>query len=153
MRRLGLILLFGLINFGGLALGSWLMGEGPGSEWYKLLDKAPWTPPGWVFGVAWTTIMICFSLYLAEFVIRLGWMPLRMVLPLLLIFNISWNYVFFNQHWVFLALLNLLLLTGLVWLVFFRFKKEMELRSYLLAPYMIWLIVACSLNAYAWLNN
>jgi len=58
------IIFFLIINFGGLVFGSWLMNNGPQTEWYQALNKAPWTPPGWVFGAAWTTIMICFSIYL-----------------------------------------------------------------------------------------
>ena len=60
--------LFLLLNFGALAIGSYLMNNGPQSNWYLSLNKAPWTPPGWVFGVAWTTIMICFSVYLANLI-------------------------------------------------------------------------------------
>jgi len=65
MKAFKLVLLFILINFGGLAIGGWLMNNGPSTEWYINLNQAPWTPPGWIFGVAWTSIMICFSVYLA----------------------------------------------------------------------------------------
>jgi len=65
MKIFKLSVLFILINFSALALGSWLMNNGSSSFWYKNLDRAPWEPQGWVFGVAWTTIMICFSIYLA----------------------------------------------------------------------------------------
>ena len=66
MKPISYFFIFLAINFGGLAFGSWLMNNGPTSDWYSNLNKAPWTPPGWVFGVAWTTIMICFSIYLAK---------------------------------------------------------------------------------------
>ena len=59
------IFLFLIINFGGLFIGGLFTGEGVPSDWYQNLNKAPWTPPGWVFGAAWTTIMICFSVYMA----------------------------------------------------------------------------------------
>ena len=65
MNLIKYLVIFLFINFGGLALGSWLMNNGPRSLWYIELNKAPWTPPGWVFGVAWTLIMICFSIYLS----------------------------------------------------------------------------------------
>ena len=65
MKRIALLVFFLLVNFGGLAIGNWLMNSGPSSTWYLELNKAPWTPPGWVFGAAWTLIMICFSIYLA----------------------------------------------------------------------------------------
>ena len=64
MKQAKLTVLFLLINFGGLAFGSWLMNNGPMTDWYADLNKAPWSPPGWVFGFAWTTIMVCFSFYL-----------------------------------------------------------------------------------------
>ena len=40
------LLLFFVLNFSALALGSYLMGEGPMGSWYTNLNKAPWTPPG-----------------------------------------------------------------------------------------------------------
>ena len=60
MKQVKLTILFLVINFGGLAVGNWLMGAGPTGDWYTNINKAPWTPPGWVFGASWTLIMICF---------------------------------------------------------------------------------------------
>ena len=42
------LFLFIVINFGALAIGTWLMNDGPQSEWYSTLNQAPWSPPGWV---------------------------------------------------------------------------------------------------------
>ena len=58
-------ILFLVINFAALAVGGIFTGKGVVSEWYLSLSKAPWTPPGWVFGAAWTTIMVCFAIYMA----------------------------------------------------------------------------------------
>ncbi|MBT6953110.1 MAG: tryptophan-rich sensory protein [Flavobacteriaceae bacterium] len=57
--------LFLVLNFAALAIGGFFTGDGVTSEWYQNLNKAPWTPPGWVFGAAWTSIMILFALYMA----------------------------------------------------------------------------------------
>ena len=70
MNNLKRFLFFLFINIGSLGLGSLLMNNGPTSEWYLNLNKAPWTPPGWLFGVAWTTIMVCFSIYLTYLAFR-----------------------------------------------------------------------------------
>ena len=70
MKQLKLTVLFLFINFGGLAIGSWLMNNGPTSSWYTNLNQAPWTPEGWVFGAAWTIIMICFSVYLGQLFVK-----------------------------------------------------------------------------------
>lgn len=59
------IIIFLVINFAALGIGSIFTGSGVPSEWYQSLIKAPWTPPGWMFGAAWTSIMICFSIFMA----------------------------------------------------------------------------------------
>lgn len=153
MKHLGLILLFALVNFGGLAIGSWLMGAGPSSEWYLKLNKAPWTPPGWVFGVAWTTIMVCYSIYLAGLWSNPVTLKVWMLFLISLALNISWNYFFFNLHWTMTALVILIGLTFVIWAFFFEFKSVMKTKSYLLIPYMSWLIIAVTLNAFAVLKN
>jgi benzodiazapine receptor len=58
MKLLKISIFFLVLNFSALAIGSWLMNNGPITNWYMNLNQAPWTPPGWVFGIAWTTIMI-----------------------------------------------------------------------------------------------
>ena len=65
MALLKKIVLFLVLNFTALAIGGLFTGNGVSSMWYQDLNKAPWTPPGWVFGVAWTFIMIFFAVYMA----------------------------------------------------------------------------------------
>ena len=148
------LVLFLIINFGGLALGSWLMNNGPQTQWYLNLNQAPWTPPGWVFGVAWTTIMLCFSIYLAKLFKEQNSKFLRILFAVQVILNIIWNYIFFNQHFIGLGLANIVLLTLLIFYFFFKFRMDdIKAYSYLLLPYMIWLLIATSLNAYIYFNN
>ena len=52
MNKLKYLIIFLIINFGALGLGVLLMQNGPETDWYLQLNKAPWTPPGWVFGAA-----------------------------------------------------------------------------------------------------
>ena len=59
------IFVFLLLNFTALAIGGFFTGDGVASDWYYNLNKAPWTPPGWAFGVAWTAIMVGYSFYMA----------------------------------------------------------------------------------------
>jgi benzodiazapine receptor len=153
MFRLKLILLFLTINFGGLAVGSWLMDKGPSTSWYFDLNKAPWTPPGWVFGAAWTTIMICFSIYIAFVFKRNNNKELIGLFTLQFILNVSWNYIFFNQHMLVLGLINILLLTLLTFFLLFRYKTTLKLKSILIMPYCLWLCIASSLNFYIVLFN
>jgi tryptophan-rich sensory protein len=148
------ILLFLFINFSGLAIGSWLMNNGPLTDWYIELNKAPWTPPGWVFGVAWTTIMICFSIYLAYLFENNNSFYVKTLFVIQFILNVIWNYVFFNRHLVFLGLIIIVLLTLLIFYLFITFRMDkMKAIKYLLLPYMIWLCIATSLNAYILIYN
>lgn len=145
--------LFLLINFVGLALGSYLMNSGPTSDWYMGLSKAPWTPPGWVFGAAWTTIMICFSIYLSKLFVVDDTTKQRFIYGAQVFLNVIWNYVFFNQHQVLLALVVIVLLTSLIFIYFFKLSNKVPKVKYLLLPYMIWLCIATSLNLYVLIHN
>ncbi|NJX15489.1 tryptophan-rich sensory protein [Tamlana crocina] len=147
------VIIFLIINFGALALSSWLMDNGPQTGWYQNLNKAPWTPPGWVFGAAWTTIMLCFSIYMA---ILLKIHPHQKVVILFLIqlvLNVGWNYLFFNQHLVVLSLVCIALLTIIIFKFLFDFKTIMLAKQLLVLPYFIWLCIATSLNAYILIYN
>lgn len=148
-----LIVLFLIINFGGLAIGSWLMDNGPMTDWYINLNQAPWTPPGWVFGVAWTIIMICFSIYLGYLFTKNNSARLKIDFGIQVFLNVIWNYIFFNQHKVLQGFVCIILLTMVIFYFFFNYKKEMKQLSYLLLPYMIWLLIATSLNGYILFNN
>ena len=64
MKKWAYFLLFLFLNFAALALGGLFTKDGVASDWYQHLNKAPWTPPGWVFGAAWTFLMICYSVFL-----------------------------------------------------------------------------------------
>ena len=161
MKIFKLSVLFILINFGALALGSLLMGDGASSFWYENLDRASWEPQGWVFGLAWTTIMICFSIYLA-FIVKELKINLSVYLfkneffklyLFQLLLNISWNYLFFNKHLTEIALLDITLLTILMFYFLFKYFYKIKFKSTLLLPYCIWLVIASSLNFYIVIYN
>ncbi|MBE0640471.1 MAG: tryptophan-rich sensory protein [Bacteroidales bacterium] len=148
------LIVFLALNFAALGIGGLFTGKGVPSEWYASLDKAPWTPPGWVFGLAWTTIMICFAVYMAQ-----AWQVVetrRLLIGLFIlqwILNVSWNPVFFHFHQVSAGLAIITLLTLLVGYMMFKYWPSLKLFSLLLVPYFIWLLIATSLNAYILVKN
>lgn len=151
---LGIMGIFLIVNLSALGLGSYLMNDGPGSEWYLKLNKAPWTPPGWVFGVAWTSIMICFSVFMAFLWKQEANKTTLLVLFLLqLVLNIAWSPFFFRLHLVFPALIIILTLTLLMGLFLFKYMAELHWKSVFVVPYFLWLLLATSLNAYILANN
>ena len=146
-------LLFLIINFGGLFIGGLFTGEGVPSDWYQNLNKAPWTPPGWVFGAAWTTIMICFSVYMAILWKKITLKNLLYLYIAEFILNVIWNPLFFHFKWINVALLSISLLTILIIYMAVSLRVEMKYKTLLIFPYLIWLIIATSLNGYIVLCN
>ncbi len=147
-------IIFLALNFGALAIGGIFTRMGVPSDWYAGLNKAPWTPPGWVFGFAWTTIMICFSLYMASLWPAAG--DRRMLIGIFVcqwILNVAWNPVFFYLHQVAVGLILITALTLIVGYMLFHYRPLLNARSLLLLPYFAWLLIAASLNGYVWLNN
>ena len=147
------ILLFLIINFGGLFIGGLFTGEGVPSDWYQNLNKAPWTPPGWVFGAAWTTIMVCFSVYMAILWKKITLKKLLYIFIAEFILNVIWNPLFFHFKWINVALLSISLLTILVIYMAVSLRTEMRYKTLLIFPYLIWLTIATSLNGYIVLYN
>jgi tryptophan-rich sensory protein len=145
---------FLFINFGALALGGLFAGSGAGSNWYAELNKAPWTPPGWVFGFAWTTIMLCFSVYMATLYAKTKSVKTVIILyAIQWMLNVAWNPIFFHLHNPIIGLIVIVALTSLVTYFLFRYRSSQKGFSLLLLPYVIWLFIATSLNAYVVFMN
>ena len=145
---------FLFINFGALALGGLFAGSGAGSNWYAELNKAPWTPPGWVFGFAWTTIMLCFSVYMATLYAKTKSVKTVIILyAIQWMLNVAWNPIFFHLHNPIIGLTVIVALTSLVTYFLFRYRSSQKGFSLLLLPYVIWLFIATSLNAYVVFMN
>ncbi|MFA9210312.1 MAG: TspO/MBR family protein [Moraxellaceae bacterium] len=144
------LILFLLINFGGLALGSFLMGNPAENEWYQSLDKAPWTPPGWVFGAAWFSIMLFYSIFMQQLLKTKSdnSKSIKWLFGLSVFFNVCWNPIFFVHHYVVIGLVFLIALFILL-IQLFRISLQHQSKiALLLLPYLIWMLIAISLNAY-----
>ena len=151
-------LIFGVLNFGGLAIGSMATGPGVSSEWYAGLAKAPWTPPGWVFGAAWTTVMLGFTWFMTSAWARAEsaadkkgqalWFGLAWVL------NVAWNPLFFGLQATGVALFEILSLYAVIAAVAARNWSTAGAGRWGVVPYLVWLAIATSLNAYVvWANG
>ena len=146
--------IFLTLNLGALAIGGLFTSKGVPSDWYINLHKAPWTPPGWVFGVAWSTIMICLSIYMAFlWPVNENKNLLIGIYSIQLILNIGWNPTFFYYHKVLGGLILISGLTLLIGFMLFFYFPELKLKSILILPYLIWLLIATSLNGYILLKN
>lgn len=148
------IIIFLVFNFAALSIGSFFTGEGATSDWYYTLEKAPWSPPGWVFGLAWTTIMICYSIYMGIlYKVTSRRKEIIVLYSAQLLLNIAWNPFFFYFQNALISLIDIISLTFIVAYFLFSYRKTMRWYSLLILPYFLWLCIATSLNLYIVLYN
>ncbi len=148
------VITFLILNFAALGIGGLFTGTGVTSDWYNNLSKAPWTPPGWTFGAAWTTIMVCFAFYMAYL-----WPSVQNKKLLVSLFsfqwilNVLWNPVFFYFQNPLLGIIVISSLTILVGVFLFKYYSTLKSQSVFILPYLLWLVIATSLNAYILIYN
>ena len=150
-------LAFGALNFLGLAIGGMATGPGVASDWYASLEKAPWTPPGWVFGAAWTLVMLGFTVFIAHW-----WAEAKLqgksasvlrLFALAWVLNVAWNPLFFGAHQAGWALLEILTLFAVILALARQGWSQAGVARWGILPYLIWLCVATSLNGFVvWAN-
>ncbi len=156
MGYLAKLVIFFILNFGALGIGGLFTGKGVKSLWYETLHKAPWTPPGFVFGLAWSLIMICFSFFMVNIKTEVGTLSVKLIYGLFIIqwfLNVMWNPLFFKYHMAMIALICICLLFIIVAVFLYLGYKDSVLNAVLMVPYFFWLIIAISLNVYIVLKN
>jgi benzodiazapine receptor len=129
--------------------------------WYAGADKAPWTPPGWMFGSTWTAIYAAMAVA-AWLVWRQRSLFRRTALRLYgaqLVLNLAWPPTFFGLYpmmgtaALWLGLLVLAALAGTVVLTVVHFGPISRTAGLLMLPYISWLVFSASLNVYAAVHN
>ncbi len=123
----------------------------PGA-WYETLPKAPWTPPNIAFPIVWSLLYALMGVA-AWLVFRDGVTDKRAALALFLtqlLLNGLWSWIFFGEHRIGLALLDLSVLWLLVLAMVLVFRATSPTAGMLLLPYLAWLTVAISLNGWIW---
>ena len=129
--------------------------------WYVGADKAPWSPPNWLFGPVWTALYTAMAVA-AWLVWRRGSPESRPALVgygIQLFLNLLWTPTFFGLYPVigtaalWLAFAVILALIAAVTVTVVRFGPISRLAGLLLLPYITWIVFASSLNLWAALNN
>jgi len=130
-----------------------LVTRGQPRDWFDRLLKAPWNPPSWVFGPAWSILYILIGWSSYEFYISggssIGWGLYATQLCL----NWLWSPLFFGLHNANLAFIDILLMLLFIILTMAWFAKVSVFATVLLTPYLLWVIFAASLNGFIILNN
>ena len=125
----------------------------PPGRWYETLTKPGWTPPDWVFPVAWTSIYILISFAGARVAVLDGNAYALAFWASQAAFSTLWTPIFFGLRRMKGALLVMLPLwlsvAGCLWQNF-----QLDFWAGLaFVPYMIWVTVAAALNASVWRLN
>lgn len=135
--------------------GGYFTQLGIGSGWYGSLQKSSLTPPGYVFGLTWTTLYLLMALAAARVAHITGqWnnRPLRWW-AIQLIGGLVWCIVFFGMRDVENALLIIAFMWVAVLLTVVFFHRVNRRAGWLMLPLLLWVSFATYLNAAILLNN
>jgi tryptophan-rich sensory protein len=125
--------------------------------WYRSIKTPSWNPPNWVFGPVWTILYILMGI--ALFLVWKNDKPVdekRVALvffALQLFFNFCWSFIFFNQHQIGLAFIDIALLWICLLVTIILFSQINKTAAWLLVPYISWVSFAGILNYTIWKLN
>jgi len=119
----------------------------PPGEWYSELNKPVWTPPNWVFPVAWPILYLLMS-YSGATLANLESAGSALALWALQIsLNTLWMPVFFGLKNLKLGLIIIFLLLVSVAICTYVFWLYAWISGLLFLPYLAWVVFAAALNA------
>ena len=144
-----LFLIFLLACFSAGAQG----GLFPPGSWYLSLRKPSWTPPNWVFPVAWTSLYICMSVAGARAAMTSDNSLAMALWSLQIALNSLWSPVFFGLKNLKLGLVVLIALWLSVACTMLALWQVDWLAGLLFFPYLVWGSIAGALNASVWRLN
>ena len=125
-------------------------------DWYLTLAKPNFTPPNYLFGPVWTFLYAFMGV--AFFRILEKGKSIQKIKAIRiylwqLFFNFCWSFLFFSQHQIGLALIDILILWVLILIMIFRFKKLDAFAGYSQIPYLLWVSFATALTAAIYILN
>jgi translocator protein len=131
-------------------LSGWLSNSGYGNGWFDALQKPPFMPPGWLFGLVWPVLYALLGIAVAMIIAeppsdrrRLGLILFAGQLAL----NFAWSPLFFALHDIRLAKYVIFLMALLAAGAAGQFLRLRKPAGLLMLPYLAWLIFAATLNS------
>ncbi len=118
----------------------------PPGEWYRSLNKPDWTPPDWLFPVAWFVLYVCMSLAGARAASEGGSGLALALWSLQIALNALWTPVFFGLRKIRLGMIVLSALWLSVLFCMIALWNVDKLAGVLFFPYLIWVTIAGALN-------
>lgn len=137
-----------------------LPGVDIGVSWYENLQMPSWTPPGYVFSIVWTTILVLTTISLIivwnKESLRLETSRFRKIIFLFVangVLYASWTLVFFALHLAATSVFVAGLLAADVFALIFIVYHFSRLAALLLLPYALWSSFATYLTYAIWKLN
>ncbi|MEM6304658.1 MAG: TspO/MBR family protein [Pseudomonadota bacterium] len=125
----------------------------PPGRWYETLEKPSWTPPDWVFPVAWTSIYLLISFAGARVAVIEGSAFAMAFWAMQTGFSTLWTPVFFGLRRFAGALLVMMpLWIAVAGCTYTHFQLDFW-AGMAFVPYLIWVSVAAALNFKMWRLN
>jgi tryptophan-rich sensory protein len=125
--------------------------------WYRTLERPDWNPPDWVFGPVWSALYLTMGLALVQVVrseqdraarqVGLGLFVLQLVL------NFGWSWIFFVNHDLGGAVVEVLALWLAIAATIASFAAVRRSAALLLMPYLAWTSFATLLTVEVWRRN
>lgn len=121
--------------------------------WYRGLRKPAWNPPDWVFPVAWSILYLLIAASAARVAGQPGSEFAMAFWALQMALNTLWTPVFFGLRRIKAGMV----IIGFLWLAvagaMVTAWQVDSLAGALLAPYLLWVTIAASLNGGVWALN
>lgn len=122
---------------------------------YQNINRPKLAPPGYIFPIVWTILYVLMGIssYLIHRSNHKNKETALIIYYFQLLINFSWPIFFFNYQNFLLALAILFILNILVIILIKVTYSINHLASYLLIPYLIWILFALYLNFWIFINN
>ncbi len=122
-------------------------------KWYESLSKPWWTPPNWLFPVAWATLYLCIAVAAARVAPLEGSHYAMAFFALQIALNTLWTPVFFGLKRMGAGMVVLVALWIAVAATLGTFWSLDRIAGLLFVPYLVWVTVAGALNYTVWRMN
>jgi tryptophan-rich sensory protein len=128
----------------------------PPGDWYASLAKPTWTPPGWLFGPAWTLLYTLMAV--AAWTVWRRRQQTSVCVPLTLFavqlaLNFAWTPLFFGMHQPGFALAEILVMLVAIVATTVSFARVSAPAAWMMVPYCGWVCFATALNWAIWKLN
>lgn len=128
------------------------------NTWYPTLNKPVFTPPNWLFPVAWGLLYVMMGVAAG-----LVWGEINTqednakkglrLFAIQFALNLAWTFLFFYLRNPLLAFAEIIILWLLIYVTYMQFRKVNKIAAWLLIPYLAWVSYALVLNGAIWWMN